>query len=47
MLIEVCTEFPETKQFINEHVEQKRIKENIGRRGNSFFFDKPRSKELA
>ena len=45
VLKEVSIEFLETKRFINDHLEQKCLKENISIK-EGFFFDKPRSKEL-
>ena len=44
-LNEVSVEFPETKQFIEENLEQKCLKENVLVE-EIFFFNKPKSKEL-
>ena len=47
VLNEVSVEFPETKQFIEEHLEQECLKKYISKRGSLFSFYKPRNKELA
>ena len=38
VLQEVSVEFPETKQFIEEHLEQKCFKENISLEKVIYFF---------
>ena len=48
VLNEVSVEFPGTKQFIEKRLEHKCSKENISiEEVICFFFDNPRSKELA
>ena len=48
VLNEVSVKFQETKKFIEEHLEQKCLKENISLEEVIYFsFYKPRSKELA
>ena len=37
VLNEVSVEFPETKQFTDEHLEQKYLKENTSVEGVTFF----------
>ena len=44
VLQKVSVEFPETKQFTEEHLEQKRLKENISVKEVIYFFYKGRSK---
>ena len=46
VLDEVKVQFPETKQFIEECIEQECLKENISVE-EVFFFYNSRSKELA
>ena len=38
ILHEVSVEFPETKEFIEEHLEQKCLKENISVEAVVYFF---------
>ena len=38
ILHEVSVEFPETKEFIEEHLEQKCLKENISVEAVIYFF---------
>ena len=45
ILQEVSVEFPHTKEFIEEHLEQKCQKENISSEEVIYFFDKPIGKE--
>ena len=45
VLNEVTADFPETKEFIEECLEQGGLKKYISGRGN-LSFHKPRSKEL-
>ena len=48
VLHEVSVEFPETKQFIGEHLEQKCLKRKyVSGRGSLYFFYKLSNKELA
>ena len=44
VLQKVSVEFPETKQFTEEHLEQKCLKENISVKEVIYFFYKRRSK---
>ena len=46
VLNEVKVHFPETKEFIEERLEQEYLEENISAEEVTFFY-KPRSKELA
>ena len=46
LLHEVSVESPETEQFIEEHLEQKFLKENISVEDVIYFFYKPSTKEL-
>ena len=46
VLNEVKVQFPETKEFIEERLEQECLEENISAEEVIFFY-KPRSKELA
>ena len=46
-LNEVSIEFPETKQFIEEHLKQICLKEKILVEEVIYFFDRPVSKEPA
>ena len=51
MLIEVLNkvpvEFSETKQFIEEHLEQQYLKENLSVEDEIYSLNKSRSKKLA
>ena len=44
VLQKVSVEFPETKQFTEEHLKQKCLKENISVKEVIYFFYKRRSK---
>ena len=46
VLNEDTAEFPETKEFVEECLEQVSLRKDISGRGNLYFY-KPRSKELA